>query len=139
MFDLEKLGGSFKGIITECMFKLANKKVVITKFFNKEKYFNIFGRCFNKEQEEFLRDNWYSIDGIEIQVSNGRRKLILYEVKTKNAYYADKEEWNSLKITANTHNMYLESKALGFEPYLALIWILKDWKFDVEIKEFESE
>jgi len=37
MFDLKRGGGSFKGIIGECMFKLTNRTVVITRFFNKNK------------------------------------------------------------------------------------------------------
>lgn len=138
MFDLEKMGGSFKGTIAECMFKMTNSRVVITKFFNKEKYFAVFGKYFTFEQKEFLRNNWYSIDGIEIKFLEGKRRIILYEVKTKNAYYAGKEKWEPIKITTNTYYMYLKSRDLGFEPKLALVWILKDWKFDVKIKEFES-
>lgn len=138
MFDLEKFGGNFKGTIAECMFKLTNKRVVVTKFFNKGKYFNIFGGYFNNEQKKFFEENWYSIDAIEIKFENGKKKIILYEIKSKSAYYAKKIKKWPLKITANTYEIYKYSQGIGFEPKLALVWFLKDWKFDIQIQEFES-
>lgn len=88
MFDLENLGGTFKGIqiIAECMFKLMNNKVIITKFFNKKKYLNVFSKYLNDEQKKFLEDNWYSIDGIEIKFEDQKKKIIFYEVKMKKAF-----------------------------------------------------
>ena len=80
MFNLKKGGGSFKGIIGECMFKLTNKNVVITTFFNKNKFIPIFGKYLTLEQQDFLRDNWHSVDAFELLFANGRKELVLYEI-----------------------------------------------------------
>ena len=136
MFDLEKMHGTFKGTIAECMFKLTNKRVVVTKFFNKKKYFEIFGKYFNGEQISFLEGNWYSIDAIEINFDYGVKHLILYEIKSKNAYFA--KGGFPFKITQNTYNIYTKSKDMGFEPKFAVVWFFKDWKFDISIRDFDQ-
>jgi hypothetical protein len=137
MYDLQRLNGSFKGTIAECAFKLTNEKVVITKFFNKRKYMDIFGKYFTEEQRVFLEENWFSIDAIEIKFEDRKKHLILYEIKSKNAFYANRKDW-PFQITANSYKIYKNSMALGFEPKFAAIWYFKDWKFDVDIRDFES-
>ena len=137
MYDLQSFNGCYKGNIAECMFKLVNANLVITKFFNKAKYMQIFGKYYNQDQIKFLNDNWYSIDGIEIKFVNGVKNIILYEIKSKNAVYSKFKKW-PLKITRNTFEIYSKSKSLGFQPKLATVWFLENWHFDVKIKDFDS-
>jgi len=134
---LRRFNGSFKGTIAECMFKLTNDRVVITKFFNKVKYFTVFGKHFTDEQKAFLETNWYSIDAIEVFFSDGQRNIILYEIKTKNKAYEKKIKWPH-KITQNTVNMYRKSAEIGFKPIIVIVWFLENWNFEIEVREFES-
>ncbi|MFC1691469.1 hypothetical protein ACFL0W_04790 [Nanoarchaeota archaeon] len=137
MLNLRECKGSFKGLIGECMFKLTNKRVVITRFFNITKYFRIFGKYLSKQQSEFLRQNWFSIDAIEITFETGRKKIRLYEIKTKNKY--SKEMRFKPKITSATVKMYSKAKGLGFIVNYATVWFLSNWDFEVEILEFNEQ
>ena len=137
MFNLKRGGGSFKRIIGECMFKLTNERVVITKFFRKDKYFPIFGKHFTPEQKEFLQNNWYSIDAIDILFSNGQKEVILYEVKTRNKY--NKELYFKPKMTLETHNLYNSAKSLNFSVKIVTVWLYDNWEYDLEIKDFDEK
>ncbi|MBW3015466.1 hypothetical protein KY330_03530 [Candidatus Woesearchaeota archaeon] len=137
MYKLTKLNGSFKGTIAECMFKLVNEKVVITKFFNKKKYFDIFGKYFDDRQKQFLEKNWYSIDAIEVRFVKGVKQLLLFEIKSQNAQYSKIAKW-PLKITASTHRLYTESRQYGFRPILAKVICFDNWNFEVETEDFET-
>lgn len=137
MFNLKEGGGSFKGLIGECMFKLTNKEVVITKFFNKSKYFNTFGKYFTPEQHSFLENNWYSIDAIEVKFSNNVKNIILYEIKTRNKY--NYELPFLPKMTLETHRIYHSAKSLGFVPKIAIVWLYDSWNYDIELKEFDEK
>ena len=66
MFNLKKGKSNYKGWIGECMFKLTDKSVELTRFFVKQKYLRIFGKYFSKNQKEFLNKYWYSLDAIKI-------------------------------------------------------------------------
>lgn len=137
MFNLKRGGGSFKGIIGECMFKLTNERVVITKFFRKDKYIPIFGKHFTPEQIEFLQNNWYSIDAIDILFSNGKKEIVLYEIKTRNRY--NKELDFKPKMTQETHNLYHHAKTLNFSVKIVTVWLYDDWEYDLETKEFDAK
>ena len=63
-FNLKDCGGTFKGLIGECMFKSYSKSLVLTRFFNKNKYLQIFGQYLTESQANFLSKNWYSLDAI---------------------------------------------------------------------------
>ena len=132
MYNLKKCGGSFKGIIGECLFKLTNDKVIVTKFFNKSKYLDIFGGYFNEEQKLFLINNWYSIDAIDIFPN-----ITLYEIKTRNRYA--KPLYFKPKMTLQTHNLYNEAKRLKFNVVMITIWLNEEWDYDVEMQEFDEK
>ncbi len=133
MYNLKEFYGSFKGIIGEYMFKLTNKRVVLTRFFNKPKYFLIFGKYLTREQNDFLRKNWYSIDAIELF----GRNPILYEVKTKNKYSTFLPF--KPKMTQAAHEIYNHAKELGFIVKIALVELKDNWEYDVSILEFDKK
>src|SRR3989338_2556668 len=89
LHNLKRMCGSYKGIIGECMFKLTRRNLVVTKFFNRSKYIDIFGHYFRNDQLKFLKDNWFSIEAIEIKVTDGRPLIFLFEIKTRNKYEKD--------------------------------------------------
>ncbi len=131
MYNLKSYNGSFKGIIGEYMFKLTSKNAVLIRFFGKQKYFTIFGKYLTHAQQEFLKENWYSIDAIEI--SHG--KPILYEVKTKNRYKMPLHF--KPKMTPATHDIYIAAKSLGFIVKIALVELIENWDYEVTILDFD--
>ena len=136
MFNVKKAGGTFKGIIGECLFKLTNDSVIITKFFNKEKFFFYFSKYFTCEQESFLRKHWFSIDAIEVNgISN--KAVIIYEIKTRNKY--SKGLYFKPKMTENTSTIYSNAKSLRIEVQMVTVWLYQNWEYDVEIKEFDLD
>ncbi len=136
MYNLKEGKGTFKGTIGECMFKLTNDKVVITKFFNKSKYFFIFGKYLNEKQSQFLQENWYSIDAIEILFIEGKPQAFLYEIKTRNKYA--RELSYKPKMTEASHALYNSSKEYGFIPKLVTVWLHDNWEYSIEIKDFHE-
>jgi len=137
MFNVKQDGGTFKGIIGECMFKLTDKNVVITKFFNKKKYFSIFERHLTNEQYDFLDEYWYSIDAIDIVYNGNNKRIFLYEIKTRNKYHKDLHF--KPKMTYETHIIYNNSKSVGFIPKLVTVWMLDNWEYTVEIVDFDEK
>lgn len=97
----------------------------------------IFGKYFSSEQIRFLNQNWYSFDAIDIQYSDGKKKIILYEVKTRNKYSVDLPY--KPKMTLETHNLYHQAKELGLIPVIATVWLLDNWQYDLEIKDFNPQ
>jgi len=136
MFNLKTGKGSFKGFIGECMFKLNNRKVIMTTFFNKLKYIDVFGNYFNKEQKTFLLRNWHSFDAIEIVSEKGITTFVLYEIKTRNHYH--NPSWYKPKMTFRTHNLYNQSKLIGFTPKIVHVWLYDNWDYDIKITDFEG-
>ncbi len=137
MYNLKKGGGTFKGLIGECMFKLTRKNLILTRFFNKNKYLTIFGNRLTKEQYTFLDKNWYSLDAIEIDYSTNPYKFLLFEVKTMNYLYNPKPYWKLL-MTKNTYNLYSESLKLGFDVKVATVILLDNWNYEIEITDFDK-
>lgn len=140
MYNLKKGKGTYKGIIGECLFKLTRRYLIITKFFNKSKYFFLFGSKLSENEKEFLSKNWFSIDGIEFDYSKYPRKVVLFEIKTLNDCYI-----NSLKginripkFTSATYEMYTEAMTKGFDVKVAIVWLKDNWQYDVEIVDFDK-
>jgi len=131
MYNLKEGGGTFKGLIGECLFKQTNEKVIVTKFFNKNNYFTIFGHLFNEQQKSFLSNNWYSIDAIDVFP-----ELILYEVKTRNRYRIPLHF--KPKMTLKTHNLYQQTKELGFKVLMVTVWLNENWDYDLEFLDFNE-
>ena len=140
MYNLKRGGGTYKGIIGECLFKLTRKYLILPKFFNKKKYFGIFGDRFSDRQLEFLDLNWHSIDALEFIYEQGIRKITLFEIKTLNDFYFEKLKGiNRIpKFTKNTIDMYSSALNNGFDVKVAIVWLKENWDYDVEILDFEE-
>jgi len=136
MYKLRELNGSYKGLAGECMFKLTRKWAVLPKFFNKNRYFLIFGKHLDGQQSEFIRLNWYSIDSIEISFKGGIKEITLFEIKTKNVY--SKELFYKPKMTFAVHNLFNTAKSIGFNVKLALVKFYDNWDYDVEMLDFNE-
>lgn len=137
MYNLKRGGGTYKGLIGECMFKLTRRCLIVTKFFNKKKYFEIFGDRFSKKEYNFLDKNWFSIDAIEIDYTKTPRKIVLFEIKTLNEYYARKSNWIP-SLTFSTYKIYNEALRSGFDVKFAIVWLKDNWEYDVEIVDFKN-
>lgn len=136
MYNLRKVGGSFKGIIGECMFKATRKYAIVTRFFGKTKFMTVFGKYFDSLQKEFLLKNWYSLDVVEIDYNSSSKRLIVYEVKTMNKYESG---FNfKPKMTLETSKMYNSAKEMGFIVKLVIVHLYDNWDYDIEIKEFDE-
>jgi len=136
MYNLKDCGGTFKGLIGECMFKLTDKDIIITRFFNRLKYLEVFGKYLDKKQAIFISKNWYSLDAVKLSFVNGEKKIILYEVKTRNVY--NRKIFSKPKMTLETHKLYNTAKSLGFVTKLATVWLHDCWIYDIEINELNK-
>lgn len=134
MFNLKKANGTYKGLVGECMFKMSRKYAVINKYWNREKYFLKFAKYLIEKQIEFLIKNWYSLDAIEIMFSEDQKLVVLYEIKTKNAY--SKELGFKPKITMSTVNLYKKAESLGFCVKIANVIFLDDWNYEIKMVDF---
>ncbi|MBU4502397.1 MAG: hypothetical protein KKA79_07405 [Nanoarchaeota archaeon] len=130
MYNLKKGKGTFKGNIGECMFKLTKKKLFLTRFHSKYKVLNLISKFLSFEQKSFLKNNWFSLDGIELVDS----KIIIYEIKTKNRYR--KRLKYRPKTTSNTLDLYNHAIQLGFIVKIVFVWLEKDWDYSLEFKDF---
>jgi len=137
MYNLKRGGGTFKGLIGECMFKLTRKNLILTRFFNKNKYLNIFGDRLTEEQYTFLDNNWYSLDAIEVDYSIKPYKFVIFEVKTINYLYNPKSYWKLL-MTENTYELYRKALKLNFDVKVATIILFDNWNYEVDIIDFDQ-
>ncbi len=137
MYNLKEGKGTYKGLIGECLFKLTKKYLIVTKFFNKRKYFDTFGKNLLEQEKEFIEKNWFTIDALEFDYSEKHRKVIIYEIKTRNKYDAPKPNWKN-KMTLSSCNIYNEALRLGFKVKLVTVWLHNDWDYDIETEDFES-
>ncbi|MFT4312826.1 MAG: hypothetical protein ACMXYA_00290 [Candidatus Woesearchaeota archaeon] len=130
MYNMKKFGGTFKGLIGECLFKFVQKKVYLSSFHNikhvlrkiEEEY------SFSTEQKTFISRNYSSIDAIELS-----KKPIIYEIKTRNAQHSNQFKIN---ITNNSIKILQDAKKLGFEVRLVEILLHSNWNFDCKISDF---
>jgi len=133
MFDLKKSKGTFKGLIGENMFKLANKEAILVRFFNKNKFIQLFKTYLNKKQINFLNYYWYSLDAIKIN----SKEIVLYEIKTKNKYKS--KLFFKPKMTKSTHEMYILAKKLGFKVKLTIVEFHENWQYEIHINSLEEK
>lgn len=133
MFNFRDSNGTFKGLAGECMFKITDKWVNLTRFYGKKRYFETFSKYLKKEQQEFLDKNWYSLDAIKL--SFYPKKFTLYEVKTRKKWINPKPYWQA-SFTQSTVNLYKEAIRLGFEVKIATVWLLENWNYEVELEDF---
>ena len=136
MYNLKNCTGTFKGLIGECLFKLTRKNVILPRFFNRNKFISIFDKYLNEEQRKFICDNWYSFDALEVDYSILPRKIIIYEVKTRNYLFAPKSEWK-YKMTYYSSQLYKQAQKLGFLVRVVSLWLFTNWNFDYKIYEFD--
>lgn len=140
MNNLKKFGGTYKGIVGECMFKLTRKYLILTKFFNKNKYFHIFGSRLSPEEKSFLDLNWFSIDALEFDYSKKPRKIVLFEIKSLNDFfYNDLNGINRIpQFSRNSYQMYKKALEKGFDVKVAIVWLKDNWDYEVEIIDFDK-
>ena len=140
MYNLKRGGGTYKGIIGECMFKLTRRYTILPKFFNKNKYFSIFENKLSQDEKNFINNNWYSLDALEFDYTKNPRKIILFEVKTLNDFYYKKlDGLNRIPtFTSATVNMYKEAEKLGFDVKVAIVWLKDNWDYEVELIDFNK-
>jgi hypothetical protein len=140
MYNLKRGGGTYKGIVGECLFKLTRRYLILPKFFNKEKYFKIFGERLSKDEANFIDNNWHSLDAIEFDYTKNPRKVVLFEVKTLNdVYYHKLNGLNRIPIfTDSSVKMYKGALQNGFDVRVAKVWLKDDWNYDVEIVDFDK-
>jgi len=140
MYNLKRGKGTYKGLIGECLFKLTRRYLIVTKFFNRDKYFEIFKDKLSEEERGFLYKNWFSIDALEFDYNKNPRKVVLFEIKTLNDFYYQK--MNGLnripKITLNTFNLYNEALKKGFDVKIAIVWLKENWDYNIEITDFNK-
>ncbi|MFP4403216.1 MAG: hypothetical protein ACLFPJ_02610 [Candidatus Woesearchaeota archaeon] len=136
MFKLKEAKGTYKGLIGECMFKLTRKYAILNKYWNKRKYFEIFGKYLNDKQINFLNKYWHSLDAIEIVFINKTKNVFLYEIKTKNIY--NKSLGFKPKITKSSVLLYKKAIELDFKVNLAFVCFYNDWNYSVKIVDFSE-
>jgi hypothetical protein len=86
---------------------------------------------FNDKQKSFLKENWRSLDLIDLENS------IIYEVKTKNYNYGKlKGVKNKPSVSEKFIPVMEKAKELGFETKLVFITFYTNWRYGLEIKEF---
>jgi hypothetical protein len=117
------------------MFKTTRDRLVLPKYWNKEKYFRIFGKYLTRAQETFVRENWFSLDGLEIEATRERTTVTIYEIKTGTDYQQNMRF--KPKMTASTAQLYAEAQRRGFLVRFAVVRFYTDWHFGVEIKDYD--
>ena len=137
MYNLKKGKGTYKGLIGECLFKLTRKYLVLPKFFNKGKYLKIFESKLSEKEKNFINKNWFSIDAIEFDYTTKPRKVVLFEIKTRNKYIDPNPNWGQ-KMTLATCNMYNEALNIGFNVKVATVWLHDNWNYHIEIVDFNQ-
>ena len=137
MYNLKEKTGTYKGLIGECLFKLTRHYLILTRYFNKNKYLTVLGDKLSKEEKEFIDKNWFSLDAIEFDYQQTPRKVVLFEIKTLNKQYNPNTFWLP-KISSSEYNIYKEALTLGFDVMVAFVNLLDDWNYSVEIKNFDD-
>ncbi len=131
MFNLRNFNGTFKGVVGECLLKLAYPDIILTRFFNRFKFMTYYD--IKDIKKEFLLSNWFSVDGIKVIGS----RVLLFEIKTKNQY---KKNLNyKEKISKNSLNIYIKAKELGFDVRFVSVKLFENWNYEIEIKKFNPE
>ncbi len=131
MENLKAFYGTYKGMIGECMFRLANEKIILTRFAHKKPIIKKYKKILKKQKARFLKRNWHSIDALEFQ----QDKIILYEIKTKNAF---KNRFSRPKMTLHSQKVYEQAKILGFEVRLVFVILHNNWQYEIRRLAFKK-
>lgn len=129
MNSLKKSSGTFKGLAGECMFRLVNRETILTHFQPREQAIKQLQETYNKEQINFLLNNWDTIDAINIKETK------IYEIKTKSCDYGKYK----IRVMANCHNTLKKASKIGIKPILAKIIFEEDWLYRVVEKDYLLE
>ncbi len=122
---------NLKGEVGEIIAKYHLKQSISTKQF----YFGIINKSNLKpEQTLFLKENWKSLDLIELS------SLTIYEVKTRK-FFNHKLDSIQNKIVITPHFLSLCDKAreLGFLVKVVEITFFDDWKYGIEVNDFNKD
>lgn len=131
MNNLRKSKGTFKGLISECMFKLTEDKAILTSFMTFNRFRSLYP-IIPEEKLTFLKKHWRTIDALEVF----RNKIVLYEIKSQNYY--TKYIPPKPKATKAQIDCYEKAMKLGFEVIFARVFYFDDWKFSVKKEPFRS-
>ena len=134
MHNLKKQTGTFKGTIGECMFRIVYNKVIINRFFNKQRCLDYYYNYFTKNQLNFLDTYWSSIDAFEVDEKN--KKIILYEIKIRAAEYKNMDY--PMRLSPRIAQIYKKAPELSFETKLAIVWFCNNWEYYIEIINFDD-
>lgn len=129
MHNLKKMGGTFKGLSGECMFRLVRKRSYITRFFPIEFVLRRHSEMLSEKKIKFLMDNWLSFDAIEFFDSD----IIIYEIKTRNVEYSTRYKIQTTQQSVNALN---QAKLLGFNVKLAKVLLHNDWNYEIKFSNF---
>ena len=94
-----------------------------------------FGKYLTAKQIMFIKENWSSLDSLEICFENGKKEVRLYEIKTKNEY--NKKLSFKQKISEYSLSLYEYAKTIGFSVYFAEVFFKNDWNYDIKIIPFD--
>ena len=133
MYDLREQKGIYKGRVGECMAKLVDPGIVLTCMAGSEKYLAACQNNITTEHYSFLRKHWTSIDAVRRGPDN---TIIIYEIKLRVKYRKMKPEWKT-NITWSSYNVYKEAIKLGLAVKILTIWMLDDWDYEIEIRNFK--
>ncbi len=134
MYNTKNYGGTFKGVIGECMVKLTDAQLVLTRFYPRNKFFMLFGTRFTPEQQMFLTQNWYSLDAVKAVPG---KAPILFEIKTRNYYANPNPAWVN-SMTQNTTVLYEQAAKLGFITKVLTVWLHDNWEFRIDEENFQN-
>jgi hypothetical protein len=104
-------------------------------FSTKEYWYTIINKFnLNVEQKTFLTNNWKSFDLIDL------KSLTIYEVKTRK-YFSKMLQGvkNKIVITPSFKKVVSKAIELGFIVKVVEITLFSDWKYGINIKEFNFD
>jgi len=86
---------------------------------------------------ELVKNYYKSVDIIEFKINDYKTKkvdsIVLYEVKSKL-----KERKRPVDISNKGYNRFMELKKAGFEIKIVMLSLLSDWKFSINIFDYDQ-
>ncbi len=140
MLNVRDFGGSYKGLIGECLFKFSHKYAVLTQLANPATYFDKRPYTLSETTKRFLIDNWTRIDAIEVllDASMNIREVNIYEVKTQNYDREKAFSYMRPSVSFNVDAVFRAAARYGINAHLAKVFLLNDWSFDITISPYNS-
>jgi len=132
MYNLKKQSGMYKGIVGECLAKLANKGLVITHMSGSEKYLYACKQNIPESHYIFLKKHWHTIDAVKKGPNN---TLIIYEIKTRN-YLPDRKKLWKIQLTHSSYHSYREAISLGLRVKILTVELLDQWDYVIHTQDF---